>query len=242
MSASFDWQEARIPAGLTDSGSPLAFLGARYREVEPVLGRKQWQELIFRLIDGIGEMEGDAPSQSLTAIDEFLQATSSVRTHPPPKRLFISHRQKDVKLAERVACIAQEHGYAYWLDVHDPTLSALTGGSAVRLPAPALAVLIAAIIEMALLNCTHVIALRSVNAKGSDWIPYEFGRVKTRSLWSLQASNWIGKGVAPPEYAYLAPILPNESAIRLWLGGARRSMPCSVQTSADSLDTHDGEE
>src|SRR5262249_10633132 len=88
----------------------------------------------------------------------FLQTTQALpgRTLSQP-RVFVAHRMVDVAYAERIAGLAsQKAGLEYWLDVHDPVLRI----AGTTLPAGHLvyAITIAAIIEMALVNCTHVIA------------------------------------------------------------------------------------
>jgi hypothetical protein len=65
----------------------------------------------------------------------------------------------DVPYAERIAWLAsRKAGLEYWLDVHDPVLrlasAALPSGH------PVYATTVAAIIEIALLNCTHAVAAR----------------------------------------------------------------------------------
>jgi len=40
-------------------------------------------------------------------------------------RLFVSHRRDDVKFALRIAKLAEESGFAYWVDVLDPDLRLL---------------------------------------------------------------------------------------------------------------------
>ena len=184
------------------------------------------------------------------AYDGFLEALSRSRRNKrfdmmrllrSQSCLFISHRQCDHKLAKRVACIAQEHSYEYWLDIENPELAAINGAQGL-IPATVRSILIAATIEIGLLNCTHVIALLSQNAKGSQWIPYEFGRAKNwrstrlRHLWSPTAATWIQNTVRPPEYAYLATVLRTERGLRNWLKTPRIPMECEPVTRKDSLD------
>jgi len=81
----------------------------------------------------------------------------------------------DYGYAERIAWLASEHGWDYWLDVHDPGLTVINS----RLLSPqSQALAVALIIEVALLNCTHVLATITDNSPGSAWIPYEYGRVQ----------------------------------------------------------------
>jgi hypothetical protein len=70
------------------------------------------------------------------------------------------------------------------------------------------AFLLAAIIEIALLNSTHVMTLHTTNSAGSAWIPYELGRAKARKILSSQAAGWFDPPkILPagcPEYVRLA--------------------------------------
>ena len=155
--------------------------------------------------------------------------------------VFISHRQCDEKLATRAACIVQEHGFDYWLDIEDPGLAAISSIEGL-IPATVKSILIAATIEIGLLNSTHVLALLSKNAAGSQWIPYEYGRAKScwpfqnRKLWSPNAATWVQSSVSPPEYAFLAHVVRTEQGIRSWLGTPRNPMNCETTTREDCLD------
>lgn len=140
--------------------------------------------------------------------------------------LFVSHRQADVAPALRIAYLACQEGFDYWLDILDPSLAALpTVGPTGPTPQQSAAA-IAAIIEMALLNSTHVVAVMTPNTKGSQWVPYEYGRVKEPAPVTLQAACWVaGSLIAStlPEYLYLGVITRTESELRSWLQKERRN-------------------
>jgi len=141
-------------------------------------------------------------------------------------RVFISHRQADEAYALRVAKLAFDSAFDYWLDVIDldplrnPQVIALER----RLGRPLLdfekGILTAAIIEMALLNCTHVLAVMTANTAGSKWVPYEYGRVKKPPPLSCEASCWWDTTSLTlsdiPEYMYLGEIHSNEAQIKSW--------------------------
>ena len=117
-------------------------------------------------------------------------SVGSIHADPPAPRkcIFVSHRQCDRSEAEHLAgailnCNDDFGGYDVWLDVWDPDLNRLNSGSRI---APH--VLTALIIEMALLNSTAVVALITDASYGSNWIPNEFGRVKTGGPFAGQAS------------------------------------------------------
>lgn len=181
------------------------------------------------------------------AFDQFLDAIDREKFNRQrmlmgktlPSCLFISHRSTDAAIAERVACIAQEHQYDYWLDIHDPSLGVLNRFNG-AFPSTLRSILIAATIEIGLLNSTNVIALWSSRASGSDWIPYEYGRAKKlyhfpKGLWTPSAAMWIEDGVMPPEYSFLARTFRTEFALRQWLGGTVRRLKCRAQTQSAAL-------
>jgi hypothetical protein len=88
----------------------------------------------------------------------FLQTMQALPERPLSQpRVFVSHRMADVPYAERIAWLAsRKAGLEYWLDMRDPVLRL---ASAVLAPGhPVYAITVAAIIEMAILNYTHVIA------------------------------------------------------------------------------------
>jgi TIR domain len=120
-------------------------------------------------------------------------------------RIFISHKQQDRNEALRVGWLANKAGHYFWLDVLDPTLA-----SGHLNP-----IQTAAVIEMALLNCTHVIALITPRSEKSRWIPYEYGRVKEPLPYSLNAASWLHPRTQfpIPEYLYLGALTNSEKGI-----------------------------
>jgi len=134
--------------------------------------------------------------------------------------VFVSHRQVDRDWALRVAFLAVNEGFDFWLDVLDPNLQALERQRWRGLTAQQKAVAIALIIEMALLNSTHIIALVTPNSRGSLWIPYEYGRAKEVPPLSLQAGCWKHPKTPDndfPEYLHLGVTTCTEDEIRNWL-------------------------
>jgi len=154
------------------------------------------------------------------------RAREETTTRPSQPCLFVSHRRADHAQARRMAYLACREGFDYWLDIVDPSLSAAT--------AEQTAAAVAAIIEMGLLNSTHVIAAITTNTKGSQWVPYEYGRVKTpQQPTSLQAACWADPTIASrdlPEYLYLGLIHRSESEIETWLRTEWRRYPGSKRT------------
>jgi hypothetical protein len=111
--------------------------------------------------------------------------------------------------------------------VHDPVLR--LAGTILAPSDPRYAVTIAAIIELALLKCTHVIAMHTPPPDPeapwlpSQWIPYELGRAKSRTILSGQMSGWFHPKVHPPEvrgeYVLLADTRFSDAGVKAWLIG-----------------------
>ncbi len=140
-------------------------------------------------------------------------------------RLFVSPRQMDKQEALRVAWLANQNGFDYWLDILDPAIAAASVRSGLNLYQEA--VLMAAIIEIALLNCTHVLAVMTKNVPGTMWMPYEYGRVKDSGLTSMRTGGWFDsswKLSTSPEYFYLGQLFRDEPGIESWLD--RESRRC----------------
>jgi len=194
----------------------------RYRDLnDKILGRDVFEGLAERLPDGALEL-GDI-------IRNFDAIATGFWLCP---RLFISHRMVDYGYAERIAWLASEHGWDYWLDVHDPGLAAINS----RLLSPqSQALAVALIIEVALLNCTHVLATITENSPGSAWIPYEYGRVKPNLVASQLAACWLHPfhAITPAEYMNLGPILRDERAIRHWLSAEKAKFDDCLRSESE---------
>jgi len=137
-------------------------------------------------------------------------------------RIFVSHRRIDLAKAARIAWLADQEGFEFWLDALDSSLwqlQALVGTGTVSPHQKALAT--AAIIEMALLNSTHVIATMTINTQGSEWVPYEYGRAKDAKPITIKAGCWVDHTLSLgslPEYLHLGKETRTEDDIRKWLG------------------------
>ncbi len=119
------------------------------------------------------------------------------------QRLFISHRKMDKQYALRMAKLAYSNGFAYWLDVLNPDLQSLSGTTHDKQLIP---LLTACIIEMALINCTHVLACMTPNTIGTLWVPYEYGRIKHLPLYAANVAAWLHPNLDAqefPEYMWL---------------------------------------
>lgn len=133
-------------------------------------------------------------------------------------RIFVSHRRVDGAVAESIAYIACKSNFEYWLDIHDPNLLKL--GKKAHLTEMQRKWLTAGIIEMALINCTHVLTVMTTNASGSDWIPYEYGRITDIPMKISRAGSWLDPVYFKaniPDYMLLGIITQSESEIKNWL-------------------------
>ena len=155
------------------------------------------------------------------AFDEFIETAwgDAEESGRPNCCVFVSHKQQDVAYAERIAYCAIKQGLDYWLDVHDPTLVLLQ--QILQPSDPRLAILIAATIEIGLLNSSHVVAVHTSNSATSKWIPYEFGRAKDRRLHSTRAATWLEPTLQLStcgEYVQLAVVMHGgEGRLLTWL-------------------------
>jgi|GEM_PF-5509085 len=213
--ASFDWTRAS------------EYLDERYGR--DVVGIEEWHWLLMTLRDHV---RAEQPDPVLAAFDEFLRRLRDIETKPFACRVFVSHQQVDVPLAERIAWLAQRAGFEYWLDVHDPLLNLGTGSG---LPPVIQTVLIAAIIEMALLNCSHGITVQTANAQRSRWVPYEFGRAKRRWLRSTQVASWFDNGIyatTTADYLKLGVCALGEKDVDRWLHTEHRRSGCPAASAS----------
>lgn len=196
----------------------------------------------LRWMRGVVEWREGAARFPYATLDEGLRWIERIRSSDPPpqpsrgSRIFVSHRQIDDDAALQIAWLAWDEDTDYWLDVIDldatrnPQIKALETGLGRALTNEEKGILTAAIIEMALLNCTDVIAAMTANTAGSQWVPYEYGRVKERNVLAMHASCWHDHTTVSrtdlPEYLFLGAVHRNSSAIRGWYRTAvNQSLP-----------------
>jgi hypothetical protein len=185
-------------------------------------GHNEWREY-HQSLNG-------APGNLL--LDKLPQLSTRTLQDIPGRcpRVFVSHRKDDSAEAFRLAKLVQQCGYNYWLDILNPALLAIPS---MGLPEQAKAVAMASVIEMGLLNCTHVLALITANTKGTMWIPYEYGRVKEPPPVTLQAACWVRSDYTDslPEYLCLGTVFYTDDDIRGWLStvlpGRSAKPPCA---------------
>jgi hypothetical protein len=165
--------------------------------------------------------EGEDPAALRDLLGELVvrERTTPKRRKLLTPRVFISHRQKDERLARRFAQIARGEGFTFWLDVLDPALQWATKN---QNPDPIRqAFIIAILIEMALLNCSHVLAVVTRHTAGSLWLPYEYGRVKCATMFSSQATAWLNYRLhrtnSYAEYLRLGAVHRSKLDVQQWM-------------------------
>jgi hypothetical protein len=212
----FDWRE--------HDRQPLP---ERFREN---LGGDVWSDLLEAIgkIDGleIDQNTGDRHIDLLIAFEEFLAGIDRLTPSTPDEKIrkfdptvFVSHQRADLVEAERIAFLACQQGLDYWLDIHDPFLVLANR----KIPPHDLRypIIIAAIIEIGLLNSTCLIAVHSLNSLASKWVPYELGRVRDRRIQSANVGGWFHPMVRPGQcgdYVHLCGMaIGGEPLVDLWL-------------------------
>lgn len=137
--------------------------------------------------------------------------------------MFVSHQQRNRDEALRIAYLADRAGFEFWLDVLDPNLAALDRRFASATQTQR-SLAVAAIVEMGLLNSTHVKAVITQESRSSRWVPYEYGRVKDKKLLAAQAACWLAKSESRefPDYLFLGERSQSEKDVRGWLRRERK--------------------
>jgi hypothetical protein len=202
-------------------------LAARFPDNNWLSGVQEWVAGLADLTSGNMDVNRQSALQWL---DQIRRAPLKPGSQTCP-RVFVSHKQIDKDCALRVAWLAGEEGFDYWIDVIDldpvlnPQITKLRQTIQTNLGRSLTpfeeSVLLAAIIEMGLLNCTHVLAVMTSNTTPSRWVPYEYGRMKRKTLHGAGTSCWWDTTSLPqeedlPEYAHLAAVHPKEQDIRDW--------------------------
>jgi hypothetical protein len=83
-------------------------------------------------------------------------------------------------------------------------------------------------IEMALINCTHIVSLQTTKAPNSRCVQYELGRAKERRLLGTNAASWFEKGVTPGancDYLGLAFCAFTSGELKTWLDTEGKTLP-----------------
>jgi hypothetical protein len=89
-----------------------------------------------------------------------------------------------------------------------------------------------------------VIALITTNTPGSKWVPYEYGRAKDSSMYSLQAACWIEAGVLKKdlgEYLLLSVTTETDAEIKDWLDDELKSWNQQFGSCTGRADAEDAQ-
>lgn len=186
-----------------------SFANSLENRFEGELGSDLWRKVV------------ESPSRkSLHSLRDFGLAVQvrQTKTQLANPRVFISHRRADGAEAQQIAMAANRNNFDYWLDVLDPNLQLL----GLNPGHPNLDILTAAIIEMALINCTHVIALFTTKTPGSMWVPYEYGRITDLPATYGRAAAFVEPQVSVlPEYLLLGHIARSMQKVEDWFTDER---------------------
>ncbi len=157
-------------------------------------GSSEWNDLVRYPSRAVGSAEWVAlPDLSTVPPDEqVLKAMRWLRklqsASPPSRRcprIFIAHLEADRLQALKMARIVSECGFNFWLDVLDPQVKRFE-----VLPAAVrTTVATSAVIEMAMLNCTHMVTV----GNASPWLEFACGRIRTRAAYLWQVGSWPGR-------------------------------------------------
>ena len=124
----------------------------------------------------------------------------------------------------------------------DPNLEALRRKENLAILTPEQEILAtAAIVEFALLNCSHLIAVMTNETRGSMWVPYEYGRVKEPAPLAVQVSCWRHphlKAEDCPEYLVLGKVHLSEDEIVRWLRWEMRVWKQKTGKCSSGADAH----
>jgi hypothetical protein len=205
---------------------------------QPINGHDAWAEFVPQLLEmpDLFPPPEELTRRRFAIVDQFFAAVANPSPRPKTPCMFVSHQRLDTHRGERVACLVDDHGLDSWLDAHDPTLMRVNALAS----DPLRSILIALIVELALLNSTHVIALHTTHSIASRWIPYELARAKARGLTSLQAAGWFEAGQTPKtcgDYVQLAVMTHNEPQVIDWIRLEPRARPVHVPAHCTTHDT-----
>jgi hypothetical protein len=195
----------------------------KYRFPSDVNGFEQWVQFVENL--PFAEI---ALQDSAVRIKDYEFNTNRATIVRPINcpRVFISHKQEDRNFALRIAELAVQAKFYYWLDILDPFLKLISSkkvvinSKLVQLSPLHEALLMAAVVEMALINCTHVLAAITIRSHPSRWIPYEYGRAKNSSTIVSDAACWVSPKVNKSdiaEYMLLGNVKFTDHEVGLWL-------------------------
>jgi hypothetical protein len=148
--------------------------------------------------------------------DENLFTALRNRIPVAHSRVFVSHRRADREFALRLAWLANQQGLKLWLDVLDPDLRGSSGGEQTFRA-------IAGLIEVGLLNSSHLLAVITPGSVKSSWLGHQYARARD---YRLPTACWCAPGIMGqlPDYLRTGAVLTNEHEVTAWVRD-RESLP-----------------
>ena len=140
--------------------------------------------------------------------------------------IFISHKSVDKPAALEIASYLRTRGVQSYVDVLDPQLQSTDD--------------ITSVIVTRVRQCTHLLAITSLNTNSSWWVPFEIGVATDQdrriSTYTLEATNL-------PDYLKKWPILKNKAHLDQFIDLYQRDKVVALSestmvrtvTSADSF-------
>lgn len=169
----------------------------RYDGWLPVEAEMAWRKLIGEIDKRLESTDTALPDHAWIEAESRIRSAYSLLA--VPTRVFVSYRTLDRPMALQMARYLQGQGKLVWLDVWDPRIAWV---KVRRLPKPIESRLVALMVEIALLNCSHLVVVHTRNTGSSAWVPYELGRTKARTPLAHNAAFWHGN-YSLPGYAHL---------------------------------------
>ena len=136
--------------------------------------------------------------------------------------LFISHRNLDASLAEKVATVAKTAGLTVYLDLEDPKLKQA------RSPKDILKS-----VESGLKKSNYLVAILSPFSRNSNWVQYEIGTAKEMGL---PTAVIVQNGVRVPEYIEDVDVLRSTNELVDWIEARGKSISLTGDVQQE-LDT-----
>ena len=111
--------------------------------------------------------------------------------------VFISHRKADAQSALKVYAYLKSENIKSYVDELDDALQSANN--------------ITQVIMSRIKECTHMIAIMSVNTKGSWWVPFEIG---VASEANRRISSYKTDTITVPEYLEIWPIMTQPEQLK----------------------------
>lgn len=116
-------------------------------------------------------------------------------------KVFISHKSKDMELAEKIGNILQDNAFEIYLDKYDPLIKESSD--------------IAKRIESKIRSSTDLLVLITENTKESWWVPFEIGLSTAHDI--RIASLVFENAPRLPSFIRKWPLIDNEEKFNIYL-------------------------